>query len=112
MKSRVPAGSAEKTSELTMKSDGPRLRLRAVAFGFLLLLVPGQGEAPAQGDIGTGVGRTWPNSAEAVGVGGGGGRAGTGVGEVGAAGALQYQNREPTHLCVPRGEKKSGLPQV
>ena len=66
MKSRVPAGSAEKTSELTMKSDGPRLRLRAVAFGFLLLLVPGQGEAPAQGDIGTGVGRTWPNSAEAV----------------------------------------------
>ncbi|KAB0382528.1 hypothetical protein FD755_004445 [Muntiacus reevesi] len=46
----------EKTFELTMKPDGPRLRLSSVVLGFLLLLVPGQGEAPAQGDIGTGVG--------------------------------------------------------
>lgn len=44
MKSRVPAGSAEKTFELTMKPDGPRLRLSSVVFGFLLLLVPGQGQ--------------------------------------------------------------------
>nr|XP_020740635.1 cocaine esterase isoform X2 [Odocoileus virginianus texanus] len=48
MKSRVPAGSAEKTFELTMKPDGPRLRLSSVVFGFLLLLVPGQGQDSTQ----------------------------------------------------------------